>query len=404
MFSRLLSPMRVWILFAALFLPLVAADLPVEAQRSGVSARRARAARARRARLVRRRRARARRLRARRTRQRRARIRARREARLAEARASADPDAPADMDFVMEALENEEPPPMVMPDLDAIEAERMEERRQNLDPELFGGAEDDEVPPGQQQSEGPSIELAGDHTPLRARAFARALNRGLTYTAIERGPITNYELPIGPAAGFGLEYYPGAHFTNDAIAHLGLQVGFHHSFAVESAGPGGINYPTTEMSWLVGLRYRVPLGGRASFGAEVAGGQQVFRVERGSLDNDAPLGVPYTEHSFLRAGLGFRSDLGDVGLGFRAAYLPVFHMGAIADELGGGFGHGVEAGVQLLVPIDFGFSFLAELESRVFLLDFDGDPSSPSAAPMAIDRYIGLNAGVEFDVPAASQM
>ena len=39
----------------------------------------------------------------------------------------------------------------------------------------------------------------------QVRALVRAFNRGLTYSGVERGGITNYELPVGPAAGFGLE-------------------------------------------------------------------------------------------------------------------------------------------------------------------------------------------------------
>ena len=296
-------------------------------------------------------------------------------------------------------MENEAPPPMVN-DIAEVEARQMAQRRESLDPELYGGASDDERP-GDVAS-GPAE--VGEHSPLRVRALLRGFNRGLTYLGVERGGITNYELPVGPAAGFGLEYYPGAHVTNSALGHIGLQADFHHSFAVESAGPNGVAYPTTEMSWLLGLRFRLPLGGGSEIGLEVAGGQQSFRVERGGLDNEAPVGVPFADHSFLRAGGSFRANTGDFTIGGRVAYLPTFDMGALGAELGGGFAHGVEAGVTFVYPLDLGFSFIAEIDARVFIIDFDSPNTSRSAAAGAIDRYIGLNAGVEWDLPAATNL
>lgn len=397
MISRLLSPLRVWLLFAALFVPLVAAEAPVEAQRSSsAAARRARLARARarRARLVERRA----RLRAQRSRS--ARLQAARARRARSARSAEPAPEDVDIDFAMEAIENETPPPPV-DDIAEVEARQMAARRANLDPELYGGgAVDDERPPV--LASGPSE--VGEHSPLRVRALVRAFNRGLTLQGVERGAITNYELPVGPAAGFGLEYYPGAHVTNSALGHLGLHVDFHHSFAVESQGPNDIAYPTTEYAWLAGLRFRLPLGGGSEIGLEVAGGQQTFRVERGGLDNEAPVGVPFVEHSFLRAGGSFRANTGDFSLGGRVAYLPTFDMGMLGSELGGGFGHGIEAGFTFAYPLGLGFSFLAEAEARVFILDFDSPNTSRSAAASAIDRYVGLNLGVEWDFPAATQL
>lgn len=394
--SRLLSPLRVWLLFAALFVPLVFAGAPVEAQRSGAAAaRRVRAARAR----ARRVRAAQRQARLRAMRGRRGRLQAARARRAAARNRRPADDDHVDIDFAMEAIENETPPPPV-DDIAEVEARQMAARRQNLDPELYGGATDEERPPVL-ASEPAEV---GEHSPLRVRALVRAFERGLTLQGVERGAITDYELPIGPAAGFGLEYYPGAHVTNSALAHLGLMVDFHHSFAVESQGPNDVAYPTTEYAWLAGLRFRLPLGGRSEIGLEVAGGQQAFRVERGGLDNEAPVGVPYVEHSFLRAGGSFRIDAGDVVLGGRVAYLPTFDMGALGRELGGGFGHGVEAGFTFLYPLDLGFALLAEAEARVFILDFDSPGTSRSAAAGAIDRYVGVNVGVEWDFPAATQL
>lgn len=308
--------------------------------------------------------------------------------------------AAADMDFVQEALEHEVPPPMQLDDIEELEARALAQRRAALDPELFGTAQRAEVPPGNDAPVEP-----GHHSPLRVRAFVRAFNRGLGYQDASRGPITDYLLPIGTAVGLGLEYYPAAHLVNDELAHLGVQVELHHSFLVESQGPMDISYPTTELAWHVGLRYRILLDDRGSqLAPELGAGQQRFRVERGGLDNASPAGVPYADYSYLRAGLAIRMNVGDFTLGGHAAYLPSFDLGAIGAELGGGFGHGVSAGVDFLYPLDFGFSFLVQVDARVFVLGFEDDPESRSAATGAIDHYVGVNVGIEWDMPSSAEL
>ena len=301
------------------------------------------------------------------------------------------------MDFVEEAeqyaeMDREAPPPTVLTPPAQREAERVQERRDSLDPELFGDGE----PPA--ESAGPAA--PNRFSPLRVRALLRAFNRGLSIVEPTRGDIADYQLAIGPAAGFGFEYYPGAHFTNSELAHVGLQFNFHHSFAVESGGPNGTTYPTNELSWLLGARYRAVLSPDVVLGAELGAGQQSYHVERGDLSATGPAGVPFVDFSFVRIGGSARVRVGEFTLGGRIAYLPSFDLGGIGTELGGGMGHGVEVGVAFLYPIDLGFSFIAELDARVFVLDFDSPATSRSAAGGAVDHYVGLNVGVEFDLAA----
>ena len=65
---------------------------------------------------------------------------------------------------------------------------------------------------------------------------------------------------------------------------------------------------------------------------------------------------------------------------------------------------GVGAGVEFLYPIDLGFSFLAQVDARVFVLDFEENGASRSAATGAIDHYVGVNVGIEWDMPSAAQL
>lgn len=411
--------LRPLVLLLALLLPLTAWEAPAQAQRSSLAARRARARRARarraRSRARRARRARARRARARMARARRARLRARR-ARRRRARArrlargrrdpepqpsAADPNAPVDMDFshlAAEPVDDETPPPMDTSYVEEHEAQVQAERRAALDPELFGeGGDAPEAPSAPREP--------GRFSPLTARVSARAIHRGLSLVDYQRGPISDYLLPVGAAAGFGFDYYPGAHLFNDALAHVGLSFDMQHSLFVESQGANETSYATTALSWQLGLRYRVPLDDEGSdLGPELGAGQQIFRVERGHLGEPAPEGAPNVSYAYLRIGGSGRFFTGDFFLGVRAAYLPVFDVGPIAGQLGGASAHGAELGVSFSYPIDYGFSFLAELDARMYFLSATPNEESESSAGGAIDRFIGLSAGVEWRMPPETEL
>jgi hypothetical protein len=132
----------------------------------------------------------------------------------------------------MDALEREAPPPVVARTMTA-EEELASLRRERLDPELFP----DDERPASPASRGEAF--TPRHAPLEAEAGLRLVNRGLAYRDDPTGSRRPYDLPLGSALALDATYYPGAHFTNDALAHVGLTVAASHSLFLSSAGPNG---------------------------------------------------------------------------------------------------------------------------------------------------------------------
>jgi hypothetical protein len=366
----------VWLLSAFLFASFAAAELPAEAQRSGAECRR------------RDRRSRARLARARRARER---ARAAQETRAAET---------VDMDFTA-YQDDERPPPMDMSYVAEAERVEAERRRAMLDPELYPSAREEEAT----EPSGP-VEL-GRYSPLVARVAARAFHRGLGYRDYSSGAVANYDLPLGAAALVAVDYYPIAHASNDLWAHFALSWSFVHSLGVESIGANDIHYPTNAYAWNVGLRYRVPLddaGGEIGF--EAGYGEHGFHVERGDLQSPGPQGVPAVDYDLVRLAVTGRFMIDAASIGGRLGYLPAIDTGEIASEafFGGASAHGIEAGLEFTYALGLGFEVLAELDMRLFVLEFADDASGSAKAAGALDRYVGANVGLRWRMPSHSEL
>lgn len=299
------------------------------------------------------------------------------------------------MDFV-DPMENETPPPMDTSYVDEQARRTERERVAALDPELFGDARERE--PGAPRE-------PGRFSPLTLRLNAGALDRGFTLRGYERGPISDYLLPVGSMVGLGLDYYPGAHVFNDALAHLGVQFDLHHSIYIESQGANETSYQTTALSWQLGLRYRGTLDDAGSeISPELSGGQQSFVVERGSLERPAPDGAPNVAYTFVRAGGLARAAVGDAWLGIHAAYLLTFDVGRIGRELGGASAHGAELGLSFAYRLGLGFALTVDLHGRLYVVSATPNDTAPSSARGAFDHYAQLDVGVEWRMPAEREI
>lgn len=295
----------------------------------------------------------------------------------------------------MAALENEAPPP---PDLSTDDVEQ--ERVADLDPELFPDAEE--------RAERGAVddEVAGlfsrrfdsRHSPVEAWLGLRGINRGIRYTGDEDGVMRPYDMPIGPSLTLGGEWYPGAHLTNGALAHLGVTLKLEQSVFLRSAGPNGASFPTSESYWALGMRTRFPLGeGRLSLSAAIA--RHAFSVEAEHPRDPAPdiATVAYTHGRF---GADARAVMGAVTLTFDGAYLLVLDPGEIAEAhwFPGTTAHGVEAAIGFMYPLGDTFHLRASIDGRVYLLDFHPNDASSRNVGGALDRFIGATVAIGWEM------
>ena len=297
----------------------------------------------------------------------------------------------------MAALENEAPPP---PDLSQDDVQ--EHREANLDPELFPDAEE------RAEESAVDEELAGlfdprfvsRHSPVEAYLGLRGLNRGFRYIDDRDGAVRPYDMPFGPGIAVGGEWYPGAHFTNDALAHLGVTADVEQSLFLSSAGPNGASYPTSESYWALGARARFPLGqSRLSLAAAIARHAFTIEVEHPSDPSPDIASVAYTHGRF---GGDARIAMGALSLTFDAAYLLILDAGEIAEDhwFPRTTAHGAEVSIGFMYPLGEQFQLRGSIDGRMYLLDFHTTDADPRVVAGGLDRFVGATLALGWHLPA----
>jgi hypothetical protein len=134
---------------------------------------------------------------------------------------------------------------------------------------------------------------------------------------------------VTPTAALALRWYPGAHFSDGAGAHIGLEASGQITYPIDSTR-GADSFRTSGHAFGVGLHGRAPLG-KHELGLSVGYGQHV--VEIADSDSGVDPGVPSVKYGFLRAGLDARFQLASVlGLRVGAAYRLLLGYGELGDD------------------------------------------------------------------------
>lgn len=285
-------------------------------------------------------------------------------------------------------FEGEEPPPMDM-STDDVDQTRID----NLDDELFGDPADHELPPSMQAS----APFEAEHSPLSVDASLRLRNRGFAYSDDPGGAGVPYDLPLGPALSFGAEWFPGAHFDNGAIAHLGVTAGYATSIALSSAGPNGVRYPTADSRIDLGLRYRIPIGERSRIAFDVAWGSHGFSVENETpRDPEPPIASVDYQHG--RLGASARFGLGPLDVEIGGAWLAVYDTGEIGEAAAfpGASATGFAAELVVEYPVGSGLSLRGGADLRMYFLGFDPVEGADSPIGGATDRHLSFTAGASW--------
>ena len=304
---------------------------------------------------------------------------------------------PADLSGYHDA---EVPPEHDRMSLDQATSDLVPERSESLDPELYPeqrAAMDDE------DAEDADDALDRDdfrpaYRPLTLGSGIRLFNRGFTYVDDQSGTTKDYALPLGPELVLSGEWFPGAHFTNGALAHVGLTARLSRSLALDSAGPENTTYITTDTDWAVGAIGRLPLG-RHEVRALATYGHHEFAVESEHPRDPAP-SIASVNYQHAKLGADARIALGAAAVYAGAAWLAVFDAGEIGDAA---FFPGTTAtGVQGAVGFGYALSDTIELRGdvdvRMYFLDFNPASDATTMVEGAIDRYIAGTIGVTWQM------
>jgi hypothetical protein len=296
------------------------------------------------------------------------------------------------------------------PELEKKEAERDEKTAtdtpQKEEPELEERPQEprekDRTPLPEPAGEKPVIlELSGG---------MQVFSRSFEYHQDVNGNLHPYHLSMWPALEARVGYYPGAHFTRDMAANVGVVAGIARSFgAASSIGDNGKDYGTTLQELVVGARFRLPIA-RHEIGASFVYGNQRFDI---ASDHDpitaAANGtainrdyVPDASYQYLRPGLDARLTFGRLRFGVGLGYRVVLSLGELTSAAW--FPHATAQALDAFVNAGYevvpGLYVTAGFDATRYALDMHTVPADRTAARDiaggAVDQYLTAHFGAEY--------
>jgi TolB-like protein len=254
-------------------------------------------------------------------------------------------------------------------------------------------------------SEAATPEPVSDEGTRRPPAFHLATgfyltSRRFAYRDDLFGTLSGYRLGAAPAFGLDAQWYPGAHFTDGALANLGLHLRWVRAFGLQSrpsVDTDGSRYDTRFGRIEGGARARLPLEAAELF-AELGFGAQRFQV---SLPEQSSVTLPNVHYRYARveAGLGYRLSTA-LRLDLAGAYLRPFGLGELGSEewFPRTTGHGVDLRGALALHVAAGLEVRLALELRRMFFAMNPEPGDPWVAGGAVDQVwmAGAELGYRF--------
>ncbi len=221
----------------------------------------------------------------------------------------------------------------------------------------------------------------------------RGIGRSLGFNNDANGAFRGYDLAFGPAIYAALEWFPGAHFTSNALAHIGLYGDFGYAFGISSQDTAGNTYATSSLLYDVGLRGRIPLG-HFDLGIRAGYGAHSFSIADSGAN---PSGVPAVNYQFVRVGVTGRYDIADrVGIMLGFSYLITLGSGAYHMNFPHESVHGLDANIGLAVRVVAGLEVRVGFDFRAFLHSHNVQAGDPYMVEGATDILYGADFGLAY--------
>lgn len=309
--------------------------------------------------------------------------------------ASIDQGSAPELEKQKPAEANETPAPKPEPEEKAEPAEPAEKPHDEPPP-----------PPEDQEKKPVLLELSGG---------LQFFSRSFEYHQDVNGSLHPYHISLWPALEARAGYYPGAHFTRNMAANIGLVAGISRSVGASSSiGGNPTDYGTTLQELIIGARFRVPIA-RYEFAASLLYGDQSFEIESDhdpikTAANGLPVNrgyVPDASYQYLRPGLDARLAFGRLRFGAGLGYRVVLGMGQLTSPAW--FPHATAQALDGFVTAGFevvpNLYATAGFDATRYALDMHTVPADRSAARDiaggAIDQYLTVHLGVEYRLGAS---
>lgn len=234
-----------------------------------------------------------------------------------------------------------------------------------------------------------------DHPALDASIGVRGFSRRLRYSDDIFGVLSKYTLPFWPAGVLAVDWYPASHFTTGWLTYLGLTAQLELSAGIKSSTATGDTFKTTYTSFLIGPKFRYPIG-RAEVVGSIAYGGQSFGFTPTTDSGAAPL-LPDVSYKFLRFGASGRVPVSErFAVGAGLGYLAVTGTGELGSAAffprisGGGFDLGLFGSYAMTNRLDLRLGF----DFRRYFFSMNPEVGDPLIAGGATDQYVSVTLGL----------
>lgn len=236
------------------------------------------------------------------------------------------------------------------------------------------------------------------HQALLVNVGMQMFSRNFYYHDDIFGELPPYYLLLAPALAIELQWFPMAHFTKKGfLRHIGLHGHFAYAVGLGTRSPDGTDFPTTAMSYGIGLWGRIPVS-TITFDLAVSFSGRMF-------ENNPPPNTPSTavvpgvHYQQLRFGGGVRWSVNRYfEIGAEGAYLLPFSTGQIATDgffpklTAGGF----DVGARIrITPIKW-LHIIIGAQLVHYFYSMNSEPGDQRVAGGAIDQYTNYDVRVGF--------
>jgi hypothetical protein len=196
--------------------------------------------------------------------------------------------------------------------------------------------------------------------------------------------VHGYRLDAAPTVDAAITWFPGAHFTRGAGAHIGLDV--RGSFVgVTNSNLDGASHPTTAYSVSAQLVGRIPVKQRAQLDLAIGYGRQVFEIGGQKPD------VPSATYDYLRFGGGLRVFVWRLELAAHGAYRLVVGAGQLtsAEYFPRATVHAVDVDASVAIRVWRGLLVRARFDLARTFASLNPEPGDRLIAGGAVDQSLG---------------
>ncbi|WP_157069670.1 hypothetical protein [Sandaracinus amylolyticus] len=249
------------------------------------------------------------------------------------------------------------------------------------------GADDDDDGEDAEESSSSRGDASGPQlSPLWVAIGASGFSRDYSYNDDIFLTLRPYQLPIGWTLRAQARWYPAAHFTQDFLANLGVELYLGGAIGIQSRQRDGTTYPTDSIDIRGGADLRIPLA-PLELGIGVGGGIHTFALGASSGGNTAAL--PNVEYQFLRPAVRARLDVGagiytEASFGWRV----LTGTGALGTWFPRNSGTGMDLGAHLGWESDIGVGVRAGFEMARYWFSMNPEPGDTYIAGGAADQYL----------------